>query len=160
MPIEKITNQNFLDKIKSAISDSGALLIAVSRSFRESEKENFNDPDDGFVYSIGHREKGLPDIVILCGAISESSIPKDELEARVKYATTAINHLIKDWDKFPVLPGHTVGSDDDVIIRFSEYTINDDRNRDIKEFVTIQASNYYGTYDYDLLVGCFKKNLL
>lgn len=167
MAIEKITNPDFLDKIKNYIEKYKYMIMAVSHNTcgncdEDVIDDNYNRRNDSFVYTIGRKEFGYPDILILCGSDEDKPISSDQLSKRFDYAAHALPDLIKEWDDHPVKPGHTFGPKDKIIIEI----ISPERYRDYnniikscKEGITIQASNYYGTYDYELIVGIFVQDV-
>jgi hypothetical protein len=163
MAIEEITNMTFLDKIKSCIKKYKCMIMAVNHNTCDKDdiKDNYDKINDAFVYSIGRKEFGHPDILILCGSDKENPISSDQLSKRFNYALQALIVLMEEWDDNPVKPGHTFGGKDTIIIKFisREYEDYDDFIECCKEDIAIQAGNYYGTYDYELIVGVFVQDI-
>lgn len=56
--------------------------------------------------------------------------------------------MIRDWDTNPVKPGDSC---EDASGRYYRVVASGIKDFDIKTHCMIQASNYYGTYDYQVL---------
>lgn len=109
------------------------------------------EPDDGFVYSIGHRLRGRPDLVVLCGQGLKEETPVDHMTIlhRMNEAADLVNYLVSKWDTDPVLPEQTCADGDG----FAYVVMNlPNLVTQAKREWTLQASEYYGDENYELLV--------
>lgn len=146
--------------IKRNIKRCGVSLLAVSDAApceacgdtpcETHLKGAFTEPEDGFVYSIGHRERNRPDLVVLCGPVpGEPAFDQAALVHRMQEAGALINYLVSRWGEHPVKPGQRCADSDGRIYRvFSSPEVVSAA----KDELTVQAGVYYGTEDYELLV--------
>lgn len=156
-----IENREFLAAIQKGIQDVGVYLLAISDSVPctlcgraecqdHGDARHYDNPEDGFVYSIGHRERGRPDLLVLCGpSPEENAFSRDDLNQQMREAAQLINYLVKNWDQKPVKPTEYCGTSHGRIYQ----AIDDpELTAQAKEEFTVQAGNYYGADDYAVLV--------
>ena len=139
--IEQITNTAFLQEIKTGIKGHGVFLMAVVTEVVD---------DVPFVYSVGHKESGRPDFFAFC--VKASDYPDGGmfgLHKEMRATANLINYLVSGFSERPVAVGHTAT---DELGR--KYVVKEAPTQypGIRQHTTIQASNYYGSYDYELLV--------
>ena len=155
-----IENPEFLAGVRKGIKDVGVFLLAISDSVpccecghsncnEHAEATQYDKPEDGFVYSIGHRERNRPDFVIFCGpAPQENAFSRESLNQQMFEAAQLINYLVQNWDKKPVRPGEHCGTRDG---RLYQVLDNPDLIKLAKSEFMVQAGNYYGNDDYGVL---------
>jgi hypothetical protein len=154
--VEKITNEKLLYSIQKAIKSHGVFLMAVT-DIGACEccdgKNHVQDKDEliedkSFVYSIGHREAGRPDILVLTGTFNkDKKVSVETAKSKVLAASSLINSMVDRWNIQAVAEGHTAEDRDG-----NEYRVVSFEGNAVKEMFTIQASNYYGDLNYHLLV--------
>lgn len=133
-----------------AISDAAPCQSCGDTPCEPHAKGAFTELEDGFVYSIGHRERNRPDLVVLCGPTpGEPALDQAGLVNRMQEAATLINYLVSRWGEHPVLPGQRCADSDGRVYRVlsSAEVVSA-----AKDELTVQAGVYYGTEDYELLV--------
>lgn len=141
--IEPITNVNFLNNIQNGIKSHGVYLMGVT------DRDKDSDPwTGGYLYTIGHKERQRPDLVLVVYHKDKDSVSEKVVEERFRAAHILLNSLVKHWETAPVLAGHTAQDEQGILYKIHAESEFD---KSFKEF-TIQASNYYGTEDYPLLI--------
>lgn len=133
-----------------AISDAAPCQMCGETPCERHVEGALSELEDGFVYSVGHRERQRPDLLVFCGPTPyEAPLSKEALLQRMQAAGALINFLVAHWDESPVLPGHLCTDSEG-----REYRVLDtpDLLATARDQLTVQAGVYYGTEDYELLV--------
>jgi hypothetical protein len=154
-----IEDPDFLNKIRTGIERNGVYLIATSilvddeEEIDPNQKSECTELDDAFVYSVGHREHGRPDLLLLCGPCSgEIAINKEETEKRLEAAASLLVSLVSQWDDEPVLPDEACMDRNDRVYTVRDSSIDKASDWEIKHHLTTQTTEYYGDVEYDLLL--------
>ena len=153
-----IGNKAFLEAIEKGIAEKGIFLVAVGDVGECAAcggdacgcaGREFGEMKDGFVYTIGHRKLGRPDMVFLCGPRpGEEAFSARELREEMMDCAGTCNWLSANWEKAPLLEGQTVMTAGGRIYLASA---REELVAGAKEGITVQAGNYYGDSDYGLL---------
>ncbi len=152
---------NFLQETRRNIERYGVHLVGVADSVHcgvcgtddcadHKDAARYDKPGDGFVYTIGHRERARPDLVVLCGPRDgEQPVPGEALNRQISEATMLLNDLVDNWGENPVLAGQHCAAGNGRV-----YRVCDDPAlvQEARESLTVQAGRYYGCDDYRLLV--------
>ncbi len=154
---------NRLEEVKKEIKETGISVIAISKTCdcEECKKEgvnhdnDLNDIFDGYVYSIGFHEKGLPEILILAGSngVEEDTITKEQLTDRIHDAASFINTIFQTRDVFKYDPKKAYGSPN---IDGLYWVIADDSMQQSEEFIKHElmdgATSYYKDCQYKVVI--------
>lgn len=155
-----IDNEHYQQQIEAGIRDYGVFLQAVSNACTCAEcgsdpqhthgDAGYSDIEDGFIYTIGHRARRRPDLVALCGPKpGEPPMTAGELWTQIQQLGGLINYMVAHWQEKPVLAGQHCATDNGRIYQVIDHP---GAVAHAISTLTIQASNYYGTEDYPLLV--------
>lgn len=153
-----------LEGIKQDIKDYKISLLAISElSHCEGCKDkkdltphthpdvHFDQPDDAFIYTIGHRESNRPDMLFFIGPqIGGPLFNPEQLREQIRAGASLINYLVGDWDNNPVLLGHNCQDRNGRVYQVVEHIENGPH--EFKDEYTTKTSKYYGSDDYELLV--------
>lgn len=155
---EKISNLDFLADIKKSIDEHGVYIFGVNFLAPNLDEKvvgrkiNQAHYNDCLVYSIGHNERHRPDFLFYSGSReSEKPFTKVELDRRIDSASLLINHLVDNWDQHPIQTGDTC-EDRDGRVYYVAGFIPKGTPHFVKQFTTLQANHYYGSFNYDLLI--------
>lgn len=140
----------FLFAIADFLKCAGCGKSNCDDTSHSGEPAPITEVDECFVYTIGHRLRGRPDLVMLCGPSPDDpvALPAD-LQLEMNEAAGLINYMVEHWSENPVLPGQTCGTGTGRIYQVLDRA---EAVAQAKRDLTLQAGEYYGDQDYALLV--------
>jgi len=131
------------DQIKENIKKFGVSCVRVIPRDSNEKICNYNEIQ---VYTIGHRERGRPELFIACGPLSPIKLTH---EKAVEITTVAINlifNLVKNWNITPLIGTmRTIDSEGIVYELFLQ------KEKELKELMT-ETTRYYGNDVYQVLL--------
>lgn len=140
----------FLFAIADFLTCAGCGQSNCQDASHSGEREPITEVDECFVYTVGHRLRGRPDMVMLCGPAPEDPpAGTAELHAELDEAARLLNYMVEQWAENPVLAGQTCGTSTGRLYRVLDRA---EAVAQAKKDLTIQAGEYYGDQSYALLV--------
>lgn len=146
-------------EIEAHIKEYGVFFVAVAdidpvdQTKDESEKI-FTQIHDGYVYTIGFHELGLPEVLVFVGPGGGGGYDRatvDELRDNLQYATNFIRHIYDTRDTFVVdmkaaHAGDAQRESDLYIVAIHDET--QDPGEGVKTNLLSGIYEYYGTTDF------------
>lgn len=148
-------------KIDADINSFGVFLLSVSEGactscgtvgcIGHADRVVYHGPEEAFVYTIGQHTRQRPEIVVMCGPMPTEDPCEDALvQVELRGIAMLINHIVKNWETKPLREQQTMASPSGrrYLVLPKELV-----PKTAKETMTVQAANYYGHDQYDILVA-------
>lgn len=101
-----------IEVIKQTIKQDGFVLIGKSdaadcpicdsmcEEHKHEKKTIFTELTDGYVFTIGNHENGLPEILLLAGPIVKNqAFSKEQMLENIQEGSALVQHAIQVWNE-------------------------------------------------------------
>lgn len=122
----------------------------------KGDNHQFTDVKEAYVYSVGRREIGVPEIFIFCGPTNnDGPIKYDTARAKIDDAALTIQSLVDGWET--VYGWETSRPSNGAPVSVTdgpEYWVNTDQDviDIIKSHFAMGVGDYYNNNSYDMVV--------
>lgn len=159
---QKFITEEARIEIDAHIKEHGVFFVAVADICPQChpEQENqrvFTNIEDGFIYTIGFHELGLPEVFVFVGPDGNgySEATESELRDNLQCAANFISHIYDGRETFKVDKKIAYRSDDEkqnglYFVAVSDET--EEMGEEPKEHFMSVTCRYYGTTDFKVRV--------